>query len=340
MQRRHLLAGAALGLAAAARPASAQGSEYEEMLIPGGDPGVELYLRAKHPAAGAPRVPARTLLLLHGAEFPGSTLFDVPLAGQSWMDYIAASGFDAWCVDLRGYGRSTRPAEFAAPPEATPPLVRGEVALRDVAAAVAHIRQARGVERIVLGGWGWGAALAARFAAENPALVERLVLVAPPWVGLPAPPAGALPAYRTLTRAAARQALADGAPEAERAALFPPGWFEHWADATFATDPEGVRRVPSVLRVPNGAAADARESWAAGRPWFDPARVTAPTLVTVAEWDAAAPPARTLGLFQALSASPGKRFVVLDRGTHGIMLQRNRGALYQVVQGFLLEGAG
>lgn len=339
MLRRRLLAGAALGLAAAARPVAAQGPEAEEMLIPGGDAGIELYLRAKHPPAGPPRVPARTLLLLHGAEFPGSTLFDVPLAGQSWMDYIAASGFDAWCVDLRGYGRSTRPAEFAQAPTHSPPLVRGEVALRDVAAAVGHVRAARGVERIVLGGWGWGAALAARFAAENPGQVERLVLVAPPWIGLPGPPAGTLPAYRTLTRAAARQMLVDGAPEAERAALFPPGWFEHWADATFATDPEGARRVPSVLRVPNGPAADARDSWAAGRPWFDPARVAAPALVIVAEWDPLSPPARTLGLFQALSASPGKRFVVLDRGTHGIMLQRNRGALYQAVQGFLLEGA-
>lgn len=339
MQRRHLLAGAAIGLAAAAIPAAAQEPGFEEMLIPGGDPGIELYLRSKHPPAGPPRAAARTILLLHGADGPASTLFDLSLAGQSWLDYIAASGFDAWCVDLRGYGRSTRPAEFAQPPEAAPPLVRGEVALRDVAAAVAHIRRTRGVERLVLGGWGWGAALAARFAADNPGLVERLVLGAPPWLGDPAPPAGALPAYRSLTRAAARQALLAGAPEGERGELFPPGWFEHWADATFATDPDGARRVPAVLRLPNGAAADAREFWAAGRPWFDPARITAPALLIVAEWDAAAPPARVLGLFQALSAAPGKRFVVIDRGTHGILLQRNRGALYQVVQGFLLEGA-
>jgi pimeloyl-ACP methyl ester carboxylesterase len=341
MQRRHLLAGAALGLAAAAlRPARAQGTEAEEMLVPGGDPGIELYLRAKHPAAGPPRSAARTVLFLHGADGPGSTLFDVSLAGQSWMDYVAASGFEAWCLDLRGYGRSTRPAEFGQPPEASPPLVRGEVALRDVAAAIAHIRQARGIERIVLGGWGWGAALAARVAADNPTLVERLVLVAPPWIAAGQAGAGQLPAYRTLTRAAVRQGFVAGAPEAERGGLFPPGWFEHWADATFATDPEGARRVPSVLRVPNGAAADARESWQAGRPWFDPARITCPTLVTVAEWDQVSPPAQALGLFQALGAAPGKRLVVLDRGTHAIMLQRNRGALYQAVQGFLLEGAG
>lgn len=339
MQRRHLLLGAALGLAAATRPAAAQDAGFDEMLIPGGDPGIELYLRSKHPAAGAPRTPARTVLLLHGADFPGSTLFDLPLAGQSWMDYIAASGFDAWCVDLRGHGRSTRPADLSQPPEATPPLVRGDVALRDVAAAVAHIRQARGVDRIVLGGWGWGALLAARFAAETPALIDRLVLVAPPWIGQPAAAGGTLPGHRTLTRAAARQILSEGAPEAERGALFPPGWFEHWADATFATDPEGARRVPSVLRVPNGPAQDAAEFWAAGRPWFDPARIAAPALVAVGEWDAVAPPSRSLPLFQAMTASAGKRFVVLDRGTHGLMLQRNRGALYQAVQGFLLDGA-
>ena len=32
-----------------------------------------------------------------------------PVNGMSWMDYIARHGYDVYLVDVRGYGRSTRP---------------------------------------------------------------------------------------------------------------------------------------------------------------------------------------------------------------------------------------
>jgi hypothetical protein len=41
-----------------------------------------------------------------------------------------------------------------------------------------------------------------------------------------------------------------------------------------------------------------------------------------------------------LTASPGKRCVILGEGTHTMLMERNRGALYQAVQVFLEEGAG
>jgi esterase/lipase len=44
-----------------------------------------------------------------------------------------------------------------------------------------------------------------------------------------------------------------------------------------------------------------------------------------------------MALFQAMTASPAKRLVLLGEGTHGIMLERNRGALFQAVQVFLEE---
>jgi len=50
----------------------------------------------------------------------------------------------------------------------------------------------------------------------------------------------------------------------------PPGWFDRWADATFATDPVGARQTPPVLRAPNGVSQDGREFWAAGKPLYDP----------------------------------------------------------------------
>ncbi|MBP0443539.1 alpha/beta fold hydrolase [Roseomonas sp. SSH11] len=341
MARRSVLASPMLlPLAAGIHPASAQpaGVVMDEMLIPGREPGMQLYLRNKRPEAQAPARPDRTILCVHGATYPASTTFDLPLSGVSWMDYMAGRGFDVWSLDLTGYGRSTRP-----PADQSPPPTRGEQAVADIAVALKHIREARGVAKTGLIGWSWGTTLVSRFAADNPALVDRLVLYAPLWLrdpnkrGAVPVPEGPLPAYRTVTRAQARERWMNGVPDNKRANLIPPGWYEYWADATFATDPEGSRQVPSVLRAPNGVLQDLREHWDAGRPFYDPAKITVPALLVLGEWDRDTPPSMATTLFPLLTNSPGKRLVMLAEGTHSIMLERNRGALFQAVQVFLEE---
>lgn len=344
MQRRSLLAAPALVTAGAVLPASAQAqpriiTEEAMVRLPGSD--TECFVRSKRPE-GVAASPARTLLFCHGATYPAHTAFDLPLAGVSWMDYIAGRGFDVWCMDLPGYGRSTRPAAMAQPAEANPPLVRGEEAVRAIAAVSAHIRERRGVPRTVLMAWSWGCSLIARYATENPGMAERLVLYAPQWVREGASPAAAgagptLGAYRTVTQAQARERWMNGVPEAARAGLIPPGWFEHWAGVTWATDPEGMRQNPSVLRAPNGVLLDSREFWQAGRPFWDPSKVTVPALIVVGEWDRDTPPSMSTTLFPLLTASPGKRCVLLGEGTHTMLMERNRGALYAAVQVFLEE---
>ena len=96
----------------------------EEMMVPSIDAGIEIYVRNKRPADLATFSPERTVLFVHGATYPASTCFDLQLDGLSWMDYIAARGYDVYLLDLRGYGRSTRPPEMAEPAEAHAPIVR------------------------------------------------------------------------------------------------------------------------------------------------------------------------------------------------------------------------
>lgn len=347
MNRRSLLAAPAIAAAPGLlQPARAQGAPSivtEEYMVPTPTQGIEVFLRSKRPE-NAPASPARTLLFCHGATYPAHAAFDLPLAGVSWMDYIAGRGFDVWCIDLPGYGRSTRPAAMGQPPEANPPLVRGEEAVAAIGAAAAFIRQRRNVPKLQMMAWSWGCSLIARYATENPSLVERLTLHAPQWIREGASPAAAaagaqLGAYRTVTQAQARERWMNGVPEQARAGLIPPGWFEHWAGVTWASDPEGMRRNPAVLRAPNGVLLDSREYWQSGRPWWDPAKVTVPTLLVTAEWDRDTPTSMATTLFPLLTASPGKRCVLLAEGTHTIMMERNRGALYQAVQVFLEEAA-
>jgi pimeloyl-ACP methyl ester carboxylesterase len=343
MQRRTLLAAPAVVTAASLAPeAAAQAAPRivtEEFTVPTPQAGIEVFLRSKRPE-GMQASPGRTVLFCHGATYPAHAAFDLPLAGVSWMDYIAGRGFDVWSLDLPGYGRSTRPAAMGQPPEANPPLVRGEEAVAALGAAAAFVRERRGVPRTALMAWCWGCSLIARYATENAGAVERLVLHAPQWLREGASPAGeSLGAYRSVTQAQARERWTTGVPEQARAGLIPPGWFEHWAGVTWATDPEGMRRNPSVLRAPNGVLQDSREFWQSGRPFWDPEKVTVPTLIVTAEWDRDTPPAMSTAIFPLLTASRGKRCVLLGEGTHSMMLERNRGALFQAVQVFLEEAA-
>src|SRR4051812_6439328 len=172
----------------------------ETFMIPSLDPGITLHVRNRHRAGAERFEPERVVLFVHGATFPSETMFDIDLPGGSWMENAAKRGFDAYLVDIRGSGRSTRPAAMRQPPGDTPPFAGAEDAVRDIAAAVEFIARRRGVPRIDLVGWSMGTTFMAKFAAENPAKVGKLALYAPVWhePGLKAPPYTG--AYRTGTR--------------------------------------------------------------------------------------------------------------------------------------------
>ena len=87
----------------------------EDFMIPAVDPGIKLYVRNKHPEDLKAVSADKILLFVHGATYPSETAFDLPLNGLSWMDYIVQHGYDVYLVDVRGYGKSTRPADMDAP---------------------------------------------------------------------------------------------------------------------------------------------------------------------------------------------------------------------------------
>jgi pimeloyl-ACP methyl ester carboxylesterase len=260
------------------------------------------------------------------------------------MEYIAARGYDVYLLDLRGYGRSTRPREMEEKPEANPPLVRGDVAVKDISAVVDFILRRRDIPRLGLIGWSWGTTLMATYTTQNAGKVERLVLYAPSWIrttpSLVQAGAGPTPAYRTVRREQAFERWMTGVPEDKKATLIPTGWFDAWADATWASDPVGAKMNPPVIRAPNGVVQDGLEYFGAGKPYYDPAKVAVPTLLVHAEWDRDTPPYMAQTLFPLLVNAPGKRYVQLAEGTHTIVMERNRIKLFEAVQAFLDESGG
>ena len=226
----------------------------ESYLIPAADAGIELYVRNKRPAGITTFAPEKILLYVHGATHPSETAFDLPIEGASMMDLIAARGYDVYLVDIRGYGRSTRPPEMSLPPEANQPIVSTEIAVRDFGTAVDHVRKRRGVARINLMGWSWGTAIAGQYTSLNNDKVVRLVLFAPLWIFrndaviAPAPDASTtnplpLGAYRLVSKEVAKARWLEGVPEDKRADLIPPGVFEAWIEATWATDPDAANHI-------------------------------------------------------------------------------------------------
>src|SRR6266511_6377702 len=208
----------------------------EEFMVPAVDPGISLYVRNKHPQGVKKFAGERVLLYVHGATYPSETAFDLKLNGLSWMDYIASRGYDVWLLDLRGYGKSTRPAEMADKPEANAPIVTGQTAVKDIGTAVDFILQRRNIPRLNLLGWSWGTTLMATYTTQNASKVERLVLYAPSWIrqtpSLVQAGPGKLGAYRMVNRDQAKESWYTGVPEDKKANLIPaagstPGRMRH-----------------------------------------------------------------------------------------------------------------
>jgi pimeloyl-ACP methyl ester carboxylesterase len=309
----------------------------ETFFIDASDPGIKLHVRNKH-RVGKKAFPAeKVVLFVHGATYPSETAFDIALPGGSWMDYAAERGYDTYLVDVRGYGRSTRPASMDAPPEQNPAFADTADAVKDVSAAVDFICKRRNVDKINLVGWSWGTNIMGGFTAQNNDKVVKLVLYAPLWLLKEPPPFSGTGAYRVVTKEAARARGLRGIPDARKEEINPQAWFDTWWEANLATDPAGARQTPPVVRAPNGSLKDAAEFLGKGKPLYNPLDIRVPTLVILAEWDQDTPLFMAQEVFARLANTPYKREVVLAEGTHTISVEKNRMELIKEVQGFLDE---
>jgi pimeloyl-ACP methyl ester carboxylesterase len=310
----------------------------ESYQIPALDSGVQLYVRNKRPAAMTSFTSERTVLFVHGSTYPSETTFDLELNGQSWMDYIAERGYDVYLMDVRGYGRSTRPREMEEPAGQSGPIVRTDVAVRDFGTVVDHILQRRGISKLNLLAWSWGTIIAAAYTAQNNDKVERLALYAPIWLRqTPAafPADGSPGSYRTVTMDSARQRWMQGVAPNKQKELIPGGWFETWWSANLEADPAGAKEIPPVVRAPNGVVADGQKYWGADTRYYDPSKIRAPVLLIHADWDVEAPAYMSQALLARLTAAAARRYVIVSEGTHFVMMEKSRTQLFHEVQLFL-----
>ena len=311
----------------------------EEFNVPGADPGITLYVRNKRLKSMNKFDRSNVILFVHGATYPAETGFDLRLDGVSWMDVLALAGNDVYMVDVRGYGKSTRPPEMEQPAAQNKPIVDTDMAARDYAAAADWVRNRRAIPTLVVLGHSWGTAITALYTTRHSDLVSRLVLYAPVWLRKTASltdAGGELGAYRTVTIEQARKRKGTGLQPDRKPQ--PDAWFEVWAKETYASDPVGAKATPAFVRAPNGVVADTRKFWAAGVPMYDPALIKVPTMLVLAEWDADTPLYMAETLFPLLVNAHPRKLVILSRGTHSIMNEVERFSLFNEVERFVRDG--
>ena len=77
-----------------------------------------------------------------------------------------------------------------------------------------------------------------------------------------------------------------------------------------------------MLRAPNGVIDDVLKYWSSEKPFYDPGKITVPTFIIHAEWDADLPSYQAQAYFKELTHTPYKRFVELSEGTHTVMMEK------------------
>jgi len=317
--------------------ANAQRIVAETFMIPAADPGIQLHVRNKRLEGRDSFSAERVVLFVHGATYPSETFFDINLPGGSWVEHVARKGYDVYFVDVRGYGRSTRPAAMDAPATENPPFATTADAVKDVGSAVEFILKRRNISKLNLIGWSWGTAIMAGYTMNNNDKVNKLVLYAPIWNLKAPPPISGSGAYRTVMRDPARQRGVRGIPAQRVEEISPSAWFDTWWQGNLATDPAGAKQNPPVLRAPNGVLKDLVDYWAAGKATWEPEKIRVPTLLILAEWDQDTPLYMAQEVFAKLINTPYKRHVVIGEGTHVVALEKNRMHLVTQVQAFLDE---
>ena len=270
---------------------------------------IKLYLWEKRPVAADPSTlaqPRKIILLVHGAGTPSRIVFDLQVpekgaATYSLMDYLVNQGFDVFSLELQNYGRSDK--------HACGLCVNTEVAANDVSAAVDYIRKLRGVDKVNLLGWSWGAHVIGLFTIQHPQKVHRVILYAPPlWSG----PRGKVPTaeFRTLN------------PDILRAT------FEPVASESIAVDTYIKEVGQWSPQAPNGVLVDLNSKM----PLTDPKKIGAPTMIIVGALDRVTPITEpNLPVFFAALPNPDKQLIIIPDAGHALVVQKPRLRFYTEV---------
>lgn len=311
------------------------------------DPGVELYVRQKEVLEPRSRdLAGQAVLFVHGATV-ASDIFDVAVPGYSWLEDMAQRGARAFALDIRGYGRSSRPASFDRAPTETEPYARAAKAIRDIDDALDFVRETARCDAVHLVGGSWGSVTSGLYAATTGRdKIAKLVLYAPlysdhndGWLAMiadpddPSRPNPALGAYRLVTSDELRQRWDREIPVSPPSEWRPETVFEAMVASSMAADPQATRHSPPAFRVPNGTLLDLFEVFN-NRPLYDAKDLVTPVLLIRGANDPTSTHRDASGLYDRLGAAH-KWHVTIGSGSHFVTAERNAPQVHAAAASFL-----
>jgi pimeloyl-ACP methyl ester carboxylesterase len=282
---------------------------------------VRLFLWNK--VAGDPASTKGTILFVHGSSMASQPTFDLEVPGRpdsSAMEYFAKQGYDCWCVDMEGYGRSTKDRDNNAP------ISQGA---DDCYAAAQYIHKTRGTIRpLLVYGISSGALRAALFAERHPEMVARLALDAHVWTGAGSPTLAKRRKKLAEFQAKNRRPISkdfirsvfdrDHPDTAERHVI------DAFADAVCQLDDS----------VPTGTYVD----MCSRLPVNDPEKITVPTLIMRGQYDGIAAMDDLIEFFKKLP-NADKHFAVMPGISHASFQQKNYMLVYHILLSFFSQPA-
>jgi pimeloyl-ACP methyl ester carboxylesterase len=279
---------------------------------------IRLFLWRK--SAVEPRHAKKTILFVHGSSMASQPTFDLHVPGRpdsSAMDWFAARGFDTWCMDNEGYGRSDkqRPINCDIPNGAD-----------DLAAGSEYILRTTGASKLLVYGISSGALKAALFAARHPERVARLALDAFVWTGEGSPTLAErrkrLPEFQSKHRRPIDRAFVHSIFDRDHPGTADEPTIHAFSDAILALDDS----------VPTGTYVD----MCSKLPLVDPAKITVPTIIMRGEFDGIAGFDDLIEFFKRLP-NPDKQFAVMAGIAHASFQQKNYLSVYHILHAFFTQ---
>jgi pimeloyl-ACP methyl ester carboxylesterase len=277
---------------------------------------VRLFLWQK-PARGPRR---GTILFVHGSSMASQPTFDLEVAGRphsSAMEWFAGRGFDTWCTDNEGYGRSdkSRPINFDISNGAD-----------DIAAASEFVLGNSAEKELLVYGISSGALKAALFAQRHPERVKRLALDAFVWTGEGSPTLAErkkrLPEFQSKNRRPIDRKFVRSIFERDHPGTADDATIEAFAAAILSLDDS----------VPTGSYVD----MCSKLPLVDPEKIPVPTLILRGEFDGIAGLDDLLAFYRRLP-HPDKQFSVMEGISHASFQQKNYLNVYHLLHGFFTQ---
>jgi pimeloyl-ACP methyl ester carboxylesterase len=303
-----------------ARPlAKVEGREHWTTRTAGGET-IRLFMWRKRLAGTRGRSPRGTILFVHGSSMASTPVYDLQIPGKPWasvMDQFARLGYDTWCLDHEGYGRSTKTRN-----------VNCDIAngADDLEAASAYILRETGEPGLLMYGSSSGALRAALFAERHPERVRRVALDAFVWTGKGSPTlanrAKRLDQWRSSNRRPIDRAMIGSIFTRDHPGTSDLSIVEAFTDAVLKLDDS----------VPTGTYLD----MSANLPVCTPEKLNVPTLIMRGQYDGIAGMEDLLEYFARLP-HPDKRFVVMQGIAHTSLRAKNWQIAFQALETFFAE---